>query len=126
MNESTAADELRAADRRLQHAMLTSDVAALDQLLDDRLIYTGGPDGGRYSKQDDLELHRTGRLVMTRVVEEELEVLAQGRAGVTWFTGFLEGTVAGTAAAGRMRFTRTWFLDDEHGWRVVAAHASPA
>ena len=35
-------DELRAADRRLQAAQLAEDTAALDQLLDDRVLFTSG------------------------------------------------------------------------------------
>jgi hypothetical protein len=58
-------------------------------------------------------------------MEEDLTVLVEGRTGVTWFLGALEGTFAGTPFAARLRYTRTWIHDDEHGWRVVAAHASP-
>lgn len=50
------ADELRAAERRLQAAQLAGDADALDQLLDDRLIFTLGVDGKTYTKQDDLEI----------------------------------------------------------------------
>ena len=119
-------DDLREAERRLQAAQLAGDVEALDRLLDDRLIFTGGPDGGVYSKQADLDGHRSGLQMMTRVDEEELTVLVDGRAGVTWFLGTLAGTYAGEAFAVRLRYTRTWLLDDELGWRIVAAHSSPA
>ncbi len=40
-------------------AQLTGDIAALDRLLDDRLIFTFGTDGKCYTKQDDLQLHRS-------------------------------------------------------------------
>jgi ketosteroid isomerase-like protein len=123
-DENTVADDLREAERRLQAAQLAGDVAALDQLLDDRLIFTG-PDGACYTKQDDLEAQRS-RQVMTKVSEENLEVLADGRTGVTWFLGTLEGTFDGTPFAARLRYTRTWIHDDNYGWRVVAAHMSPA
>ncbi|MGH3565484.1 MAG: nuclear transport factor 2 family protein [Pseudonocardia sp.] len=90
MAEHARIDELREAERRLQAAQLAGDVAALDQLLDDRLIFTYGPG-----------------------------------TGVTWFLGVLEGTLAGAPFAARLRYTRTWIHDDDRGWRVVAAHASP-
>ncbi|MEU7758424.1 MULTISPECIES: nuclear transport factor 2 family protein [Micromonospora] len=61
-------ETLRAAERRLQRAQLSSDVAALDRLIDDRLVFSG-PDGRLYSKQDDLHVHRSGRQTMTRVAE---------------------------------------------------------
>ncbi|WP_036373341.1 nuclear transport factor 2 family protein [Micromonospora sp. ATCC 39149] len=118
-------EALRAAERRLQQAQLASDVAVLDRLIDDRLVFTG-PDGGLYSKQDDLHLHRSGRQSMIRVDEEDLAVLVVGGTGVTWFLGTLEGTLAGKPFLARVRYTRTWILDEEEGWRLIAAHVSPA
>jgi hypothetical protein len=120
-----AAEELRSAERRLQRAQLASDVEALDQLIDDRLVFTG-PDGRHYSKQDDLHAHRSGRQSMTRVDEEDLAVLAVGGTGVTWFLGTLEGSMAGEPFVARVRYTRTWIHDDRKGWRLIAAHVSPA
>lgn len=118
-------DALRDAERRLQRAQLASDVAALDELVDDRLVFTG-PDGKLYTKQDDLHVHRSGRQSMTRVDEEDLAVLVVGRTGVTWFLGTLEGTIAGEPFLARVRYTRTWIRDAHQGWRLIAAHVSPA
>jgi hypothetical protein len=117
-------EALRAAERRLQRAQLASDVAALDRLIDDRLVFTG-PDGSLYSKQDDLHVHRSGRQSMTRVDEEDLAVLVVGGTGVTWFLGTLEGTLVGEPFLARVRYTRTWILDEDKGWRLIAAHVSP-
>ncbi|WP_433288610.1 nuclear transport factor 2 family protein [Micromonospora sp. CA-244673] len=118
-------EALRAAERRLQRAQLSSDVAALDRLIDDRLVFTG-PDGRLYSKQDDLHAHRSGQQTMNRVDEEDLAVLVAGGTGVTWFLGTLEGTLAGEPFLARVRYTRTWILDEDKGWRLLAAHVSPA
>ncbi|WFE39299.1 nuclear transport factor 2 family protein [Micromonospora sp. WMMD998] len=122
--EVAGVEALRAAERRLQRAQLSSDVAELDRLLDDRLVFTG-PDGALYSKQDDLRVHRSGQQTMTRVDEEDLAVLVVGGTGVTWFLGTLEGTLSGEPFVARVRYTRTWILDDE-GWRLVASHVGPA
>jgi hypothetical protein len=59
-----------------------------------RLILTFGPDGKRYTKQDDLQLHHSGQQVLTKVVEEDLTVLVEGRTGpsgclVHWRTRLL-------------------------------------
>jgi hypothetical protein len=118
-------EELRTAERRLQAAMLAGDVAVLDELLDDRLLHTGGPDGALYTKADDLRMHRTRQMVMTAVDEQELRLLVDGRTGVTWFLGTLAGSFDGTPFTARVRFTRFW-LHGDRGWRIVAAHASPA
>lgn len=49
--------------------------------------------------QEDLYLHRTRQQILTKVIEEDLTVLVEGRTGVTWFLGTVEGTVAGTSFA---------------------------
>ncbi|MCT9932150.1 nuclear transport factor 2 family protein [Planotetraspora sp. A-T 1434] len=117
---------LREAERRLQAAQLAGDADALDELLDDRLIYTGGPDGARYTKQDDLDIQRSRTQILSRVDEEDLIVFVEGHTGVTWFLGTLEGAFGGTPFAARLNFTRTWIYTPDRGWRVIAAHASPA
>jgi hypothetical protein len=61
---------------------------------------------------------------LTVVREEELTVLVSERTGITCFLGSLEGRLAGTPFAARMRYTRTWVRDDRRGWRLLAAHAS--
>ena len=126
MAERTLPEELWEAERRLQAAQLAGDAAALEKLLDDRLIFPFGPDGKRYTKQDDLQLHRSGQQVLTKVSEEDLTVLVEGHTGVTWFLGTLEGTFAGAPFAARLRYTRTWIHDDDHSWRIIVAHASSA
>ncbi len=121
MDDPVAA--LRSAERRLQAAQLAADADALDALLDDRLVFTG-PDGRLYSKADDLEIQRSGEQRLTRVHEAALDLLVDGRLGVTWFHGELAGVFRGEEFAARVRYTRTWLCDDTHGWRVVAAHVS--
>ncbi len=116
---------LLAAEHRLQAAQLAGDADALDDLLDDRLVYTGGPDGARYSKRDDLDLQRGRRQVLTTVQEDDLTVLVDGYTGVTWFRGTLAGTFEGTEFSARLSFTRTWIYSPSSGWRIIAAHASP-
>jgi hypothetical protein len=120
------AGSLRAAEHRLQAAQLAADADTLDELLDDRLIYTGGPDGARYTKQDDLEIQRSGRQRLSKVEEEDLIVFVEGHTGVTWFLGTLAGTFDDAPFSARLNFTRTWIHTPDAGWRVIAAHASPA
>lgn len=124
MTDDDATADLRDAERRLQVAQLTGDVDALDRLLDDRLVFTFGPDGRLYSKNDYLDSHRTRRQTMSKLVEEDLRVLADGPTGVTCFLGSLEGQVCGGPFAMRMRYTRTWIRHEQHGWQILAAHAS--
>jgi hypothetical protein len=120
----TDADSLKTADRRLQAAQLAADADALDQLLDDRLVFTG-PDGSLYSKQDDLELQRSGQQRLTEVTEEELTAVVVGDTGVTWFRGRLAGRFKGEEFVAQVRYTRTW-IKTAAGWQLLAAHVSPA
>jgi hypothetical protein len=128
MSHDDRIEELRAAERALQAAQLASDVAELDRLIDDRLVFTG-PDGRLYSKADDLRIHGTGQQKMIRVDEEELTVLVagdNGETGVTCFLGTLEGIFNGDHVTARLRYTRTWTRDGAHGWRLLAGHVSAA
>lgn len=127
-DHATLIDELSKAEGRLQAAQLTGDVEELDRLLDERLVFTGPPDGKCHpgAKELDLHNHRSRTQVMTKVSQEDLTVLVVGSTGVTCFLGTVEGTFAGTPFAGRMAYTRTWAHTDEYGWRILAAHASPA
>jgi len=124
VDEVKDADSLEAADRRLQAAQLAADAHALDQLLDDRLVFTG-LDGSLYSKQDDLELQRSGQQRLTEVTEDELTAIVVGDTGVTWFRGRLAGRFKGEEFIARVRYTRTW-INTPTGWRLLAAHVSPA
>jgi hypothetical protein len=123
MTDDNLEDLLRTAERRLQQAQLHSDVADLDALIDERLIFTG-PDGRLYTKQDDLTAHRERRQVMSKVEEHDLRVIVAGRVGVTCFYGRLEGSLAGEPFAAQLRYTRTWCYRDDRGWQLLAGHAS--
>lgn len=125
MTDATRTEELERAERQLQAAMLAGDVAELDRLIDDRLIATLTPGVARVTKEQDLDNHRSGRLVLSRLVEEDLALVVDGRTGVTWVLTTLEGMDAGTPFAGRVLYTRTWVHDDDLGWRVLAAHITP-
>ena len=129
MRTTPSKDSLLAAERALHSAQRVADIAALDRLLDDRLVAIG-PDGARYTKKDDLAGWRSGHSVITELVEEDLEALVAGSTGVTFFTGTVAGTFGGAPMSARLRYTRTWTYDDDSGWRILAAHiadaASPA
>jgi ketosteroid isomerase-like protein len=124
VSDADRVEELRTAERRLQAAQLASDVAELDRLIDDRLVFTG-PGGKLYSKADDLRMHGTGEQKMTRVEEEELSVLVVGDTGITCFLGTLAGTLAGMQFTARIRYTRTW-IREARDWRLLAVHVSDA
>ncbi len=118
-------DGLLAAERRLQAAQRAGDVPALQRLLDDRLVAIG-PDGARYTRDDDLDSYRSGTSVIHDLIEEDVEVLLSGSTGVTLFLGTVSGSFAGEPFLARLRYTRTWVHDEAGGWRILAAHISAA
>ncbi|GIF07377.1 nuclear transport factor 2 family protein [Actinoplanes siamensis] len=121
MSDQDRTGELLAAERRLQNAQRAGDVGELDLLLDDRLVAIG-PDGGRYSKQHDLDAYRTGSSVIDTLTEESVELLVVDGTGVTFAVCAVTGTFGGAAVSARLRYTRTWAYSENSGWRIVAAH----
>jgi ketosteroid isomerase-like protein len=121
VSSTPSLETLLSAERDLHAAQLAGDVAALDRLLDDRLVAIG-PDGARYTKEDDLAAYRSGSSVVTELVEEDVEAVVAGSTGVTFFTGRVAGTFGGEPTSARLRYTRTWTHDADAGWRILAAH----
>lgn len=115
-------DSLRACETALRQAQLTSDIAALDGLLDDALVFTG-PDGALYGKQDDLDAHRRGTIRISRLDPSEERIQRFGDIAVVSVRMEMAGAFQGTPFAGPYRYTRVWRAWPE-GWRIVAGHVS--
>lgn len=115
-------DSLTASEAALRRAQLASDVSALEQLIDDALVFVG-PDGAIYGKQDDLDAHRQGLMRITRLDPSEERIQRFGRIAVVSVRMEMSGTFKGTTFAGPFRYTRVWHADSD-GWRVVAGHVS--
>jgi ketosteroid isomerase-like protein len=118
------AEQVLEEERALQAAMLASDVSELDRLLHPDLLAVG-PDGQLVGKEADLEAHRTGVFTIAELAEEQLDVRVAGDAAVTFVVLRIRGTIGDEVVAGTLRYTRTWVRNDA-GWRVIAAHISPA
>jgi ketosteroid isomerase-like protein len=108
----------------LRRAQLEADVATLDRLIADSLLFTG-PDGRLATKAEDLAAHASGA-VRFRVHEpEELVVRAVGdTVRVAALRTRLVVDVAGTRVSGTFRYTRVWAREQGGPWRIVAGHVS--
>ena len=122
MIHDTSVDSLEACEASLRKAQLAGDVAALERLIDDALVFTG-PDGNLYGKSDDLTAHRTGTIRITRLDPSEERVQRFGSIAVVSVRMEMAGTFNGTAFAGPFRYTRVWCARPD-GWRIVAGHVS--
>ncbi len=115
-------DPILACEAELRQAQLTDDVTALDRLLDDALVFTT-LDGAIASKSDDLTLHRSGRLRITRMDPSDEYILRLGAAVVVSVRMEAEATIDGVEVRGPLRYTRVW-CERPTGWQVVAGHMS--
>ncbi|HJU88507.1 MAG TPA: nuclear transport factor 2 family protein [Gemmatimonadaceae bacterium] len=126
MKDESPADashsSLRACESALREAQLASDVAALDRLLDDALVFTG-PDGALYGKEDDLDAHRRGAIRITRLEPSDERIQRFGAIAVVSVRMEMKGTFQGSEFAGPFRYTRVWRAHGD-GWRIVAGHVS--
>jgi ketosteroid isomerase-like protein len=115
-------DEILACEAELLHAQLTGDAAVLDRLLDDLLVFTT-IDGTLASKSDDLSLHRSGRLRITRMDPSDRHMLHLGETSVVSVRMNAEAVMNGVPVTATLRYTRVWHKRSD-GWRLVAGHMS--
>ena len=115
-------DQILACEAELRNAQLTGDVAVLDRLLDDLLVFTN-IDGTLSSKSDDLSLHRSGRLRITRMDPSDRQLLHLGATSVVSVRMNADAVMDGVAVTATLRYTRIWHRRPD-GWRLVAGHRS--
>lgn len=116
-------DPVLACEDALREAMLANDVAVLDRLLDDALVFAA-LDGSVVGKQADLDAHRARRLRLTRLEPSDRHVVHCGPATVVVSVRMdMTGTYDGLPASGAYRYTRVW-CERGDGWRIVAGHMS--
>ena len=117
-------EEILACEEQLRQAQLASDVVVLDRLLDDELLFTS-IDGTLASKSDDLALHGSGRLRITRMNPLERRLLHLGDTSVVNVKMDASAIIDGAPISGSLRYTRVWRRRPD-GWRIVAGHMSIA
>jgi ketosteroid isomerase-like protein len=113
---------IRDAETALRRAQLAGDVATLDKLLDDDLIFTG-PDGLLYHKRDDLDAYRAGAIRISQLSPSQEHIQDFGEIVVVSVRMERRGSFQGADFAGPFRYTRIWRKTDG-GWRIVAGHVS--
>ena len=116
-------EEVLACEAQLRRAQVAADVEALDGLLDDELLFSG-LDGALASKADDLAMHRSGRLRITRMEPLEIRLLTLGE-GVVAASAKMDAAAVmeGATVEALLRYTRVWRKRDGR-WRVAAGHLS--
>jgi len=119
-----ADDEIVAREAELRAAQLAADVAALDRLIADELLFAG-PDGQLGTKAQDLDAHGSGVVRFRAHEPEELRVRRVGAdVAIASLRARLTVEVGGQTVQGTYRYTRVWAREDGRTWRVVGGQVS--
>ena len=117
-------NEIVQLEARIRAAQLSADVAALDELIDDDLLFTG-PDGTLGTKAQDLAAHGSGVVRFQEHTPTELRIRRVGSdVAIVALRADLAVAVAGTVTRGAYRYTRVWARDAMGQWRVAGGHVS--
>ncbi|WP_411871122.1 nuclear transport factor 2 family protein [Vulcanococcus limneticus] len=119
---STENSEIEAVEQALRSAMLASDLAALDGLVDDALLFVG-PDGSVLSKDSDLSLYRSGEQRITTLDFQDQQIRVGDAVASVTVLAFVSGVHRGHAFEGWFRYLRVWHRTPT-GWRVIAGSVS--
>lgn len=119
-----AEDLILLCEEELRQAQLAGDVATLERLLDDALMFTTR-EGDIVGKSDDLSLHRSRRLRISRMEPSDRHVLHLGSVAVVSVRMEAAASLDGTEVRSALRYTRVW-CERAGGWRVIAGHMSTA
>jgi ketosteroid isomerase-like protein len=114
---------IHAAEEQLRQAMLHSDVASLDRLIADDLIFTTHF-GTVVTKQEDLAVHRSGELKFHAIEPSEQKVMILGQAAYVCVRMALSGMNNGSPFRGDFRFSRVWHMSGDNTWQVVAGQVT--
>jgi ketosteroid isomerase-like protein len=116
--------EIVLCEARIRAAQLAADVAALDTLIAEDLLFTG-PDGNLGTKAQDLAAHGSGTVRFLGHEPEELRIRRVGTdVAVAALRARLTVEVAGEVLRGTYRYTRVWAREGNGDWRVVGGHVS--
>lgn len=111
------------AEERLRQAMLTSDVAALEELLAPELVFTTFL-GESISKQQDLDAHASGFLKIHTIELSERNVMTHGETIIVTCLAEIDATFNDERSEQQFRFLRVWTKSPEGDLHVVAGQAT--
>lgn len=115
--------EIAGLEERIRQAQLNADVAELDELISNNLLFTG-PNGQLGTKEEDLEAYRSGVVRFIKHEPEDLQVLRiNDHVAISAVLTQLVVEVAGQMNRGTYRYTRVW-AREKGAWKVVGGHVS--
>lgn len=119
----TIADQITQAEHLLLEAQRNSDVAALDRLLHEDLLFIS-PNNEITTKKADLDMHRSGNLKVLASHAEEPLIKAQQDLATVVVDVHLRVEFFGQPHEGLYRYIRVWRATGK-GWQIIAGSCSP-
>ena len=119
MNEETIVE----LEKELESAMLSSDVAMLDKLLDDKLVFTNYV-GQQTTKQTDLEAHRSGFVKIESISQSNQSVTLFENVAIVTVLSKICGLFGEVRSTAEIHFTRVWHKKNSKEYKLIAAHSS--
>lgn len=114
--------DIETLEAQLAQAMLQNDVAMLDRLLSDDLVFSG-PDGVLVSKAQDLALHRAGDIIFTTYKIDELFVQSYAPIEIAHVKVNVVGNFKGEDFSGDFRYLRIYLKQDEQ-WKIIGGQVT--
>jgi Domain of unknown function (DUF4440) len=110
-------------EEQLRQAMLHSNVAELDTLIAPELLFTNHL-GQIFSKQDDLDAHRSGKFKFTEITPSDRHLQINPGFTVVSVLMHIVGSYDGTPVEQDIRFTRVWAISTTGSIQIIAGHTS--
>ncbi len=114
---------IQVLESRLQNAMLNSNIDELNELLGDDLIFTNHF-GHLMTKQDDLNLHKSGTLKIQKIELENLNIKLLNEVALVNTEARIIGILNNQISENKFRFSRIWSQKSNDLWQVVMVHST--
>lgn len=105
--KSTTESQALQAEKQLLSAMKTADLAVLDELLHDDLLFML-PGGETITKQKDLEVYRSGEFKIETIESVIEQVRIVENNAVITLINEIRGNYQNNPFAGRFKYIRIW------------------
>lgn len=110
-------EEIVECEELLLHAMKTSDLNILDNLISDDLIFNA-PTGDVITKEMDLSTYRSGNMVLQSLDCLSREIRIFDNVVVVSAKVFMKGSFFQQPLEGEVRFLRTWKKISDQ-WKII-------
>lgn len=110
-------EQINRCEEKFLQGLRTSDIATLEELLHDDLIYNAAT-GDVMTKEMDIEGFKSANPTIERVdcIERQIQVFEN--TAIVSTVVYLKGVFGGNQVEAKSRFLRTWKKFDD-GWKII-------